>query len=214
MTLSDQLDEIKAQFLRDNSEERAKLYEGKIEELRTSFVLDAAIGKGETAPDFTLPNVNGSGVALSGLLQSGPVVVAFYRGGWCPYCNVQLRSYQSILPQIEAHGARLVAISPQLPDDSLSTAQKNELRFDVLSDAGNSVARSYGLVFPLANELREIMKAKGKALSDINGDDSWELPVPATYVIDTHGKVALAYVEVDYRRRLHPGDILACLSAL
>jgi len=214
MELGQQLAEIKAQFLRDNTEERAVLYQAKIDELRTNFVMETAIGENDVAPDFTLPNARGGEVALSGLLKSGPVVLAFYRGGWCPYCNIQLRAYQSVLPEVESLSVRLVAISPQLPDDSLSTAQKNDLRFDVLSDIGNETARSYGLVFPLADELREIMRAKGKALSDINGDDSWELPVPATYVINTDGRVALACIDVDYRNRLEPGDMLACLSAL
>jgi peroxiredoxin len=214
MKLGDQLAEIKAEFLRDNSEERATLYQAKIDELRANFVLETAIGQNDEAPDFELPDVKGKTLRLSRLLQAGPVVLTFYRGGWCPYCNLQLRSYQSALPEMEALGARLVAISPQLPDASLSTAEKNELRFDVLSDVGNDVARSYGLVFTLADELRDVMKSKGKALTDINGDDNWELPVPATYVIGRNGKVALAYVDVDYRNRLETEEIVASLKRL
>ena len=115
--------------------------------------------------------------------KHGPVVVTFYRGGWCPYCNIQLRAYQAVQPQMVALGARLVAISPQLPDRSLSTAETNELTFDVLSDVGNGVARSFGLVYALPEELREALRSNNKALPGINGDESWELPVPATYVI-------------------------------
>ena len=121
-------------------------------------------------------------MSLYDLLQSGPAVVTFYRGGWCPYCNIQLRAYQAVLPDITELGARLVAISPQLPDGSLSTAEANELTFDVLSDLGNDVARRFGLVWSLAEELRAALRSNNKALPDINGDDSWELPVPATYV--------------------------------
>lgn len=138
-------------------------------------------------------------------------MLTFYRGGWCPYCNLQLRAYQAALPQIAALGARLVAISPQLPDNSLGTVEKNALTFDVLSDAGNTVARSYGLVYALPAELREALRSNDKALSRINGDESWELPVPATYVIGKDGRVLLASLHIDYRTRLEPEAILAAL---
>lgn len=148
---------------------------------------------------------------LDELLLQGPVVLTFYRGAWCPYCNLQLRAYQAILPQVAAWGARLVAISPQRPDNSLGTAEKNALTFDVLSDAGNEVARRYGLVYALPGELRDALRANDKALSTINGDESWELPVPATYVIGEDGRVLLASLHVDYRTRLEPEAMLAAL---
>ena len=141
-------------------------------------------------------------------------MVTFYRGGWCPYCNIQLRAYQAVLPQIAALGARLVAISPQLPDQSLSTVQANELTFEVLSDVGNHAARRFGLVYALPEELRAALRSNNKALPGINGDDSWELPLPATYVISQDGRIALAYIEVDYRKRLEPGAILDALRSL
>jgi peroxiredoxin len=130
------------------------------------------------------------------------------------YCNIQLRAYQSVLPQISALGARLVAISPQLPDNSLDTVNKNTLTFDVLSDVGNEVARSYGLVYSLPDEIRAALRSNNKALPSINGDESWELPVPATYVIARDRLVALAYIEVDYRKRLEPEALLRCLKSL
>lgn len=151
---------------------------------------------------------------LKELLRLGPVILTFYRGGWCPYCNIQLRAYQSVLPQISASGARLVAISPQLPDNSLDTANKNALTFDVLSDVRNEVARSYGLVYSLPEEVRAALRSNNKALPSINGDQSWELPVPATYVIARDQHVALAYIEVDYRKRLEPEALLTCLKSL
>ena len=146
--------------------------------------------------------------------RRGPRSVTFYRGGWCPYCNIQLRAYQAILPEITARGARLVAISPQLPDGSLSTAEANELTFDVLSDVGNSVARTFGLVWSLPEELRAALLSNNKALPGVNGDDSWELPVPATYVIARDGRVAFAAIDVDYRNRLEPDAILTALRSL
>ena len=165
-------------------------------------------------PDFTLPDVQGGDVSLGSLLEAGPAVVTFYRGGWCPYCNIQLRAHQAVLPDMTPLGARLVAISPQLPDGSLSTAEANALTFDVLSDVGNTVARNYGLVWSLPEELRAGLRSNNKALPGINGDDSWELPVPATYVIARDGRVALAAIDVDYRNRLEPDAILAALRSL
>ncbi len=214
MGLDQQLADFKAEFLRTAPAGRATLYEAKIEELRASFALEAAIGVGAIAPGFRLPDVKGDPVSLADLLRRGPVVVTFYRGGWCPYCNIQLRAYQAVLPQIAALSARLVAISPQLPDQSLSTVQANELTFEVLSDVGNHAARRFGLVYALPEELRAALRSNNKALPGINGDDSWELPLPATYVISQDGRIALAYIEVDYRKRLEPGAILDALRSL
>lgn len=214
MTLEQELADFRAEWERTAPAGRAELYTAKVEELRASALFDQALRSGQTAPDFTLPDAQGRPVTLSGLLRGGPVVITFYRGGWCPYCNIQLRAYQRVLPDIVALGGRLVAISPQSPDASLGTAEKNALEFDVLSDAGNAVARSFGLVFALPEELRDAMRSVGKLLPDINGDDSWELPVPATFVIAPDGQVVLGHVEVDYRLRLEPDAILAALRAL
>lgn len=214
MGLEQQLEEFKEQFVRTAPAGRPALYEAKIEELRASFALEAAAGVGSIAPDFRLPDVRGNVISLSDLLLDGPVVVTFYRGGWCPYCNIQLRAYQAALPQMTALGARLVAISPQLPDQSLSTAQTDELTFHVLSDVGNQAARRFGLVYALPDELRAALRSNNKALPGINGDESWELPVPATYVIAWDGRIVLAYIEVDYRKRLGPEAILDALRSL
>ena len=214
MGLDQQLADFKAEFLRTAPAGRATLYEAKIEELRASFALEAAISVGAIAPEFRLPDVNGNPVSLADLLRRGPVVVTFYRGGWCPYCNIQLRAYQAVLREIAALGAQLVAISPQLPDQSLSTLQANELTFEVLSDVGNHAARRFGLIYALPEELRAALRSNNKALPEINGDESWELPVPATYVIARDGRITLAYIEVDYRKRLEPEAILDALRSL
>jgi peroxiredoxin len=213
MVLGQELAAFRAEFARTAPEARVALYEAKIEELRAAFAQEKAIGVGDNAPGFVLPGVDGRQISLEALLQQGPVVLTFYRGGWCPYCNLQLRAYQAALPDFAALGASLAAVSPQLPDNSLDTAEKNALSFDVLSDLGNAVARSYGLVYALPFELREALRSNGKALSGINGDNSWELPVPATYVIGTDGRVLLASLHIDYRTRLEPDAILAALRA-
>jgi peroxiredoxin len=214
MGLDQQLADFKAEFLRTAPAGRAALYEAKIEELRAGFALEAAVAVEARAPVFRLPDVRGNPVSLTDLLGRGPVVLTFYRGGVVPYCNIQLRAYQAILPQIAALGARLVAISPQLPEQSVATAQTDELTFDVLSDVGNHAARRFGLVYALPEELRAALRSNNKALPGINGDESWELPVPATYVIARDGRVVLAYIEVDYRKRLGPDAILDALRSL
>jgi len=173
-----------------------------------------AVAVGDVLSDFTLPDATGQDVSLSELVTDGPAILVFYRGGWCPYCNIQLRAYQAALPEMVALGARLVAISPQLPDRSLSTTETNELTFDVLSDVGNTVARRFGLVYALPEELRAALRSNNKALPGINGDESWELPVPAVYVIARDRRVALAAIDVDYRNRLEPEAILAALKSL
>lgn len=214
MSLQQQLAEYKAEFLRTAPAERAALYEAKVAELKASFPIGKAAAAGDSAPDFTLPDAHGAPVSLAGLLAKGAVVATFYRGGWCPYCNIQLRAYQAILPEMTALGATLVAISPQAPDGSLSTAEKNALSFPVLSDLGNRAARAFGLVYALPQELRDALTSAGKALPGVNGDQSWELPVPATFVIGRDGRIALAHIDIDYRKRLEPDAILAALRSL
>jgi peroxiredoxin len=186
-----------------------------IDGLRRSGATDGAPRVGQPAPDFTLADARGGDVTLSSLLREGPVVLAFYRGGWCPYCNIQLRAYERTLPELRALGAALVAVSPQMPDGSLSTAEQNALSFPVLSDPGNAVARGYGLVFTVPEQIvRFYRDAKGFDLAAVNGEAVCELPVPGCFVIGTDGRIALADVDPDYTRRLEPGAILETVAAL
>ena len=181
--------------------------------LAAGGITERALKAGATAPDFILPDVHGNKVKLSTLLAKGPVVLSFYRGGWCPYCNLELRALQQVLPQLKQLGATLVAISPQTPDESLSTSEKNALSFPVLSDQASTVASSFGITFDLADELRPIYTAFNHALPQKNGVDSWVLPIPATYVIDKKGKILLSFVDVDYRNRLEPSAVITVLSS-
>lgn len=214
MRLEQELADFRAEFERTAPPGRAELYSAKVEELRGRFPLKDALAVGDDAPDFTLPNTLQRQISLTSVLRAGPAIVTFYRGGWCPYCNIQLRAYQRALPEIAGLGGQILAISPQLPDASLSASEKNALEFDVLSDVGNGVGRSFGLVYSLPEELREALRLNKKALPEINGDESWELPVPATFVIGQDRRVALAHIDVDYRRRLSPDDIVAALRSL
>jgi len=214
MKLSESLAAFKAEFAVKAPEGRVALYEAKIAELMAEFARRDPAKVGDQAPDFTLPDAQGGQVSLTDLLREGPVVLTFYRGGWCPYCNLQLRAYQDFMAGFQALGARLVAVSPQTPDNSLSTAEANALSFDVLSDVGNHVARDYGLAYTLPVELQEALTSVNKILPDINGDGEWDLPVPATFVIDGDGRIALAHLDIDYRERLDPEDIVAALKQL
>jgi peroxiredoxin len=185
-----------------------------IEQLIKADAAEKALKEGEQAPDFTLLDALDKPVTLSHLLEQGPVVIAFYRGEWCPYCNIQLHAYQQALPQMQALGASLVAISPQTPDHSLSMAEKHELTFAVLSDVGNQVARQFGLVFTIEEAVRAAHKQVGANLPAFNGNDSWELPIAGTFIVDQSGTVRLAFVDPDFTRRLDPSVIIAQLEEL
>jgi peroxiredoxin len=182
--------------------------------LAASGIAGQAIQAGDRAPAFVLPNALGESVALADALSQGPVVLSFYRGAWCPYCNLELRILQDHLDAIAAAGASLIAVSPMTPDHSLSVAEKHDLGFQVLSDAGNGVARAYGLVFRVDDALNELYLKMGIDLEASNGEESHELPIPATYVIGPDGIVLLGYADPDYTRRLAIDEILAALAAI
>ncbi len=212
MTLKDELEQQLEKFRQRASDDLIKTIQAGVDELIESGIARSAVGEGDMAPEFALPNAKGKTIALSAMLARGPVVLAFYRGGWCPYCNLQLRAYQRVLPEMEALGATLVAISPEPPDASLSTQEKNALEFEVLSDVEVKAARAYGLLFELSDELRKAYISMGKDLSEINADGGWHLPIPATYVIASDGRIELACVDPEYRNRLEPTDILVALK--
>ncbi len=214
MSLKDDLDAFRSEFMAKVPPEIRDAMTRADMKLASSSIAEGAIKAGDQAPDFRLPDARGGYVRLRDLLAKAPVVVSFYRGGWCPYCNLELRALQKALTEIKQLGAELVAISPQSPDESLSTAEKNELAFAVLNDIGSATAKAYGIAFDLAEELRPIYTRFGHALPDKNGDESWVLPIPATYVVDLDGTVVLAFVDVDYRNRLEPTEILAALQTL
>jgi peroxiredoxin len=183
-------------------------------ELIQSKLADQVVGMGSEAPGFSLPNATGQQVTLSQMLTRGPVVISFYRGVWCPFCNLEQRALQQHLPQINELGASLVAISGQTPDNSLSMAEKNELTYEVLSDIGLVVASSYGLVFRLPDYLQEAYERLGHPLPMFNGTGQQTLPIPATFVIARDGIVRFAYANPDYTHRADPKDILAALRSI
>jgi peroxiredoxin len=169
---------------------------------------------GETAPAFALPGATGDTVDLHERLQHGPVVISFYRGAWCPYCNTELTQLQAALEAITDRGASLLAISPQAPDASLPLAERLELGFDVLSDLDQSVTKAYRLQFELAPALKAIYPKLGMDLTRHNADGSWHLPVPGTFVLDRDGVVRARHVDPNYLERMPVDDILTALDTL
>ncbi|NNC84251.1 MAG: AhpC/TSA family protein [Flavobacteriales bacterium] len=211
--LQELLDERKANFNRKASDEKKRIYAEGIRSVENSGITQSAKQVGDQAPDFTLSNATGKEVTLSELLKNGPVILTWYRGGWCPYCNITLHRLQEELPHFKAAGAELIALTPELPDSSMSTAEKNDLEFTVLSDVGSHVARDYGVLFKLTDEVATIYN-ESFDLDNYNGDTNSELPLAATYVIDTDGVIRYAFLDADYRNRAEPSVILEHLNEL
>ncbi|MFF3542436.1 peroxiredoxin-like family protein [Streptomyces platensis] len=183
-------------------------------ELAASGLAERALRTGDTAPGFSLPTPTGRTVTLDGLLSSGPVVLTFYRGAWCPFCNFALRVLQQHHADITARCAQLVAISPQIPDESLTLTEKHALAFDVLSDLGCDTAQQFGISFDLPDDLAVVYESFGFDLQRVNGGHARTLPVPATYVIDRNATIRWSFIDTDYTARAEPSDILAALDAL
>ncbi len=214
MSLTDEL-----QAIRDGAKDRfpgetLATMEKAIEDLSRSGILDRSLRVGDEAPDFALPNANGQTVRFSDLLGKGPVVISFYRGSWCTFCAAELDSLQASLPAINSLGASLIAVSPQTPENCECTAEDNDLTYELLSDRGNKVASAFGIVYRLQDEIQAVYKEMGLELPEYNGDDSFELPVPATYVVDKTGTIRVAFVDPDYTKRMDPTEILAALRKL
>jgi peroxiredoxin len=208
-----ELEEFKREMASKAPAERLKAYEEGVELVKKSGAVERALKVGDKAPDFVLPNATGKPVELSGLLKHGPVVVTWYRGAWCPYCNIALRGLQKVLPEIKAEGASLVAISPQTPDNALTTVEKDGLGFEVLSDRGNKAAGAFRVAYKVPAVVIEQFKGRVD-LSKYNGDSSNELPLGATYVIDQQGVIRYAFVDGDYRKRAEPSAVVAALRGL
>ncbi|TBL74592.1 peroxiredoxin-like family protein [Paenibacillus thalictri] len=214
MPVRDQLEQTKAGFIaKVPGEAQADIFRHIKEQQLSGAVF--GLHEGDKAPDFTLPNPLGEQVTLYDELAKGPVVFIFYRGGWCPFCNVQLRAYQQCLPEIRKQGAQLLAVSPQSPDNSLSQKEKEKLIFQVLSDTNGLVAESYNLLFELPDYLQHTLKhTLGLDLGVYNRTDRWVLPVPAALIIDQAGFVRFAEADPDFMKRTEPQTIIGELKKL
>ncbi|MCG6937869.1 MAG: AhpC/TSA family protein [Gammaproteobacteria bacterium] len=186
----------------------------ELEALIAAGIAENSMNKGDFFPEFVLPNANNDLRSLNNFLSHGPLVISFYRGAWCPYCNLEINALQKSLPDIIAAGGQLVAISPQTPDKSADQISISRLTFEVLSDAGNKLAKDCGLVFALPEALRPVYQSWQIDIPGFNGDNSFELPIPASYIIDTDGKIHYAFAEMDYTKRLEPSIIIEQLKSL
>ena len=214
MSLSEQTKKLTEDFIGSQSDENQAIIQAAFVTINEADYGDNALGEGDQAKSFQLPNAHGSETVLADLLAQGPVVISFYRGGWCPYCNLEFKALNDILPAIKELGAILVGISPELPDNSMSTAEKHGLKFEVLSDVGNKVAREYGVVMDVPAAMQPLYLEWGLDVPTANGDDTWELPIPATYVIDGSGRIVFAYVNKNYTERLEPSEIVKALESI
>jgi peroxiredoxin len=184
--------------------------------LEATGIVGRAAKVEQQAPEFTLPDTYGKEVSLAGLLAKGPVVLSFYRGEWCPFCNLELRAFQQALPQIEALGATLIAVSPEKPEFSQLAADKHKLTYSVLHDHANQVARSFGLVFQEDAAVKELSQSVFKSEREKrNSDGTWDLPVPGTFVIDPQRVIRFAHVDVNYMTgRANPEEVIAALRQI
>lgn len=218
MTLQAKLDAFKADFVAGKPPYNAPasihaVMQRATAELIASGLADRALKAGDAAPVFSLPDAQGKLVSSVELLAQGPLVVSFYRGVWCPYCNMELQALEQALPAFNERGASLVAISPQSQANSRKSQRENALGFPILSDSGNEIAASFGLRFKLPDYLAELYMSLGNNLPVINGDQSWTLPMPARFVIGQDGIIRYAEVNPDYTLRPEPSELLPALRA-
>lgn len=218
MLLQDKLNAFKKDFESGKppfnvSPDAVKTMHRATDELQNSDILDGAPRVGNHLPAFDLATASGDRLT-NAILDQGPLVLSFYRGVWCPYCNMELQALQESIDDIRGAGASLAAISPQTAANSKKSQAQNKLDFPILVDEGNAFARELGLVFKLPDDLIEVYKGLGATLNSFNGDDSWELPMPARMVIDQAGTIVYADVNPDYTQRPDPSELLPVLDRL
>ena len=213
MSIREQSEQLKAASAERLPAEVVEIFDRSVKQLRQQRVPSGVVAVGDTLESLTLDDATGTPVTLEELVATGPEVVVFYRGGWCPYCNLALRTYQQdLLPALAAFEARLVAISPQTPDQSLSTAERSRLDFRVLSDPGSRLARRIGVAFQQAQEVLDAQRRLGLDLASVNAEASIELPMPTVLVVDTDRRVRFVDVQPDYTARTEVSEILDALA--
>jgi peroxiredoxin len=219
MSLQDRLDAFKEDFESGNPPYNIPrtiidAFHRSTAALVASGQAERALRAGDVAPDFTLGGSDGTLVSLLDLLAKGPAVLTFYRGAWCPYCNLELSALQEAVPEIVARGASLVAISPQTAPHSRKSIRQHNLTFPMLNDAGGELAAKFGLRWKLSEEMIAVQKTLGADLEAFNGNSSWTLPMPARYIIDRDRDIAYSEINPDYTKRPDPSELLPTLDLL
>jgi peroxiredoxin len=211
--LCEKLLEIKAGIAQYVRPDNQAINDRVIRELTDSGIAQDIFPVGAKAPEFTLPDQNGNEVSSASLLGQGPLIISFFRGRWCPFCVAEIESWREWLPRVQDAGAILIAISPMQVRHNFFMADQHKLSFPVLSDAGNAVARKFGLAYRVPDYQKQLYRSVFVNLPHLNGDESWELPLPATYAIGRDGQVLFAYASADYMERAEPADVIAALRS-
>jgi peroxiredoxin len=214
MLLQDKLDALKAECLAKTPPKVTLVRQRAVEGLAASGLAERAMHAGEQAPAFQLRDGYGRAFSSREALRRGPIVLVFYRGRWCPYCNIDLRAIEAASHGIRSLGASLVVVSQQTPDNSRETQRRNGLSFASLVDAGGKVAHAFGLRWKVSDELRAVEEGCGMDLSAFNGDPSWTMTMPARYVVAPGGIIEYADISVDYTRRGDPSELIPVLAHL
>lgn len=211
MSLTEELNNFREEFLKTAPKEVVSEMNKAQEELLKNEVGKKALGTGDSFPDFTLNNSLGKEVSFKDLLSKNKyLIISFYRGGWCPYCNLELKALQNELETFKSLGAELVAITPEKPDHSLTTSEKNDLSFQVLSDIGSTLAQKLNISFELPENLKPLYAQFGIEVDKRNGDFS--LPIPSTFIVSHEGEIIFRFLDLDYTKRLDPKEIVRFLS--
>jgi peroxiredoxin len=211
--MPDLQDQLRLKLLSQNAEVRTA-YEAMVAELARRDFIDHVLAVGNSFPDVVLPAANGELIQLGDLWREGPLVVTFFRGEWCPYCRLQLAALEAAAPQIEALGARLIAVTPEIGGRAAATELGHRGRYQVLSDVDCGLGLHCGVVFQMPGVYRDLLLKIGNDLAERHGNDSWFLPIPATFVLDRQGRVRWRFADVDFTRRAEPAEILAALRTL
>lgn len=211
MTLKQELAQKKAKSATTIPQDKYAVMQKSTQALLEAKISDKALKTGDTLPEFELPDEHQNPVGLDEIHIGKYLIISFYRGGWCPYCNMELRALQKHADVLGQLGANLVAISPETPDNSLTTLEKNQLQFKILSDKDNHYAKKLNLTFQMPENLKEVYHSFGIHVDHHNGNSDFELPMPATYIIDTNRTVIYHFVPEDYTQRMDPEEIVAFL---
>ena len=209
--LAKQIEQFNNELATQVPQEVLEAFGKSIEDLQKKNIEEKSIKLGEIMPEFLLPNVKNEIINSNEILKNGKMIIAFYRGSWCPYCNLELKMLQDHLPKIKDKKAMLVAISPQSPDNSLTVVEKHNLTFEVLTDTDNLFAKQLGISFELQDFVLPYYQALGIDLMHFNKNNDNSLPVPAVFVIDQNGKIIYKFVDANYMNRIDIDELLQTL---
>ena len=212
--LNEELADFAQQMSQKAPEEMLQTMSSEIGKLVESGIAEKALGRGDQAPDFELQDSEGKWLSLDGLVQQGPVVISFNRGNWCPFCNIEFRHLQKSVEEIKSAGANLIVISPQLPEKSAQLKSQLGYDYPILYDQENSIAREFGIVFTLSEPLRTIHQAFEMNIPEHNGNESYQLPLPSTFVVDSNKTIIYSYSNANWMERAEPGEYLQRLNTI